>query len=188
MEKYYNKLVQRYAVDKDGKITKERVITDILPQFFDYPDKTIRRVARTKAFCNYVGKWTDYSPDSNPFFVPTTNRSAASNPGPSLTSTLSFVEDQNSIDPPKSLELVVNPNCVSDNIHFSIKNMEEPFSEIQVNLYELTSRSMIYSSTISNVQKDDEFTLNKILDGGTLYILQVKVPGGYVLSTKVCKQ
>ncbi len=188
VEKYYNKLVQRYAVDKDDKITKERVITDILPQFFDYPDKTIRRVARIKAFCNYVGKWTDYSPDSNPFFVPTTNRSAASNPEPSLTSTLSFVEDQNSIDPPKSLELVVNPNCVSDNIHFSIKNMEEPFSEIQVNLYELTSRSMIYSSTISNVQKDDEFTLNKILDGGTLYILQVKVPGGYVLSTKVCKQ
>ena len=194
VEKRYGGLVQRYAVDKNGALTKNRMVTDVIPDFFDYTDKNIRRVARIKAICSHTRKSTDYSPDSEPFIVPVSPPS--SEDSSSTTSTTTSAEEQQdevssdtpTLAPAKVFKLIIVPNCVEENtIKFLIENIEEPISKIEVELYRVMSSTLIKKGKILKLEKGEIAALDGgLLDKEFTYVLRVRFPNGLWLSEQFC--
>mgnify|MGYP000284721499 CR=1 FL=1 len=194
VEKRYGNLVQRYAVDKNGALTKNRMVTDVIPDFFDYTDKNIRRVARIKAICSSTRKSTDYSPDSEPFIVPISPPS--SEDSSSTTSTTTSAEEQQdevssdtpTLAPAKAFKLIIVPNCVEENtIKFLIENIEEPISKIEAELYRVMSSMLISKGEILKVEKGRIVALDGgLLDKNFTYALRVRLPNGLWLSEQFC--
>ena len=156
----------------------------------DYEEKHIKRVARIKLLCG--GQYTSWSTDSAPFDVSPTS---VPNRGRNKRQTKSTDSNHENIKPNGITEnfriekqLRVIPNCVTEQVRFSINGMQELINEIEIRVFRLTPSpaELIYIDKRFSIQSNSTIIIDKNLDNG-VYVLHVTLPNGQVLIEKFCK-
>lgn len=209
-DKEYLDLHQEFGLDEKTTPTNERIETKVNALYFDYPDKHIKRVARSRGFCRYTRDWGPYSDDSEPFDVPLEGPviidpeiDGQSQSSSSTTNALHNSGEEQEIStqslrylPRVSREistakpsLQLATNCVSDNITFHILGIEQPIYEVKISLYAVNAKTALLNTQSQfNVQKGEWIKVNKPITHPGIYILQVELPGRIRLLERVCKQ